>query len=96
MKKNTPVILLLFFLLLLAAVPALAVEYTGRVVGVHDGDTLTLLTPEEQQVQVRLGESTRPNPASPTGPGPSRPSAIWLMGRRPAWWCRILTATAVP
>ena len=29
-------------------------EITGKVVGVHDGDTITLLTAEKEQVKVRL------------------------------------------
>ncbi|OYW11352.1 MAG: hypothetical protein B7Z55_19425, partial [Planctomycetales bacterium 12-60-4] len=31
-----------------------AQEITGKVVGVHDGDTITLLTAEKEQVKVRL------------------------------------------
>nr|WP_206108259.1 thermonuclease family protein [Paludisphaera soli] len=41
------------FLLLLAA-PACSADYPARVVGVSDGDTLTVLTEEKRQVKIRL------------------------------------------
>jgi endonuclease YncB( thermonuclease family) len=53
----------LFVLLVILAGPLLAAEYTGRVVGVQDGDTLTLLVPDGasyQQVKIRLGEIDTP------------------------------------
>lgn len=33
---------------------AYAQEFSGKVVGVADGDTITVLTPERQQIKVRL------------------------------------------
>jgi endonuclease YncB( thermonuclease family) len=41
-------------LLTLVAFPALAARMDGRVVGVSDGDTVTLLTPDHRQYRIRL------------------------------------------
>ena len=48
----TFVILLLFFFLL--PLSALAADYPSRVVGISDGDTFTVLTAQEKQVEIRL------------------------------------------
>lgn len=44
-----------------------AQEYKGRVVGVSDGDTFTLLTADKKQVKVRLSEIDTPERAQPFG-----------------------------
>jgi micrococcal nuclease len=44
----------IFLLLLAIAQPALGAEFPARVVGVSDGDTLTVLTAEKKQVKIRL------------------------------------------
>jgi endonuclease YncB( thermonuclease family) len=41
-------------IVLLTAVPALAADFTARVVGITDGDTITVLTPEKRPVKIRL------------------------------------------
>jgi endonuclease YncB( thermonuclease family) len=60
----------LYWFLAILAGPLLAAEYTGKVVGVSDGDTLTLLVPDgasDQQVKVRLGEIDTPESRQPYG-----------------------------
>ncbi|MFG6490496.1 thermonuclease family protein [Roseateles sp. BYS78W] len=49
-----------------------AQEVTGLVVGVHDGDTLTLLTAEKKQVQVRLADIDAPELGQPFGQAAKR------------------------
>ncbi|TYP75792.1 MULTISPECIES: thermonuclease family protein [Nitrosomonas] len=63
-KKNLFLLLLyLAFLLLFAA----AQEHIGRVVGVSDGDTLTIIDNRKQQIKVRLAEIDTPESAQPYG-----------------------------
>lgn len=57
----------LFILLLLASCVAFAATITGKVVGVADGDTFTLLTAENRQVKIRLHGIDCPEKAQPFG-----------------------------
>jgi endonuclease YncB( thermonuclease family) len=61
---------LLLFVLAAVVTTAQSAEYTGKVVGVSDGDTLTLLVPDGasyRQVKVRLGEIDTPESRQPYG-----------------------------
>lgn len=61
---------LVSILLFLLAFPVTATEYTGKVVAVTDGDTLTILVPNGssyQQVKIRLGEIDTPESKQPYG-----------------------------
>ncbi|MDG0853056.1 thermonuclease family protein [Roseateles puraquae] len=63
-------------LLLVAALAwsfnGIAQEVAGRVVGVHDGDTITLLTPDKKQLQVRLADIDAPELGQPFGQAAKR------------------------
>lgn len=61
--------ILCLVLLYLASLPLLAMaeEQIGRVVGVTDGDTLTMLNGRKQQIKVRLAEIDTPESAQPYG-----------------------------
>jgi len=52
---------------LLALAPLLFLAASWRVVGVHDGDTITCLTPDKVQVKIRLHGIDAPELKQPFG-----------------------------
>jgi hypothetical protein len=63
----------LFILLCIASITYAAKPvHEGKVIGVSDGDTLTLLTPEKQQIKVHLAAGSRRS----SHPSPSCPSSL--------------------
>jgi len=58
MRIKFRLILALFFIFSFSAGAVEIIE--GRVVGVHDGDTITLLMTDHQQVKVRLAQIDAP------------------------------------
>ena len=71
-----------FLLVLFIALPALAGELAGTVVGVTDGDTLRVLV-DEREVVVRLDQIDAPEKAQPFGQH-SRQSLAELCFRKDA------------
>jgi endonuclease YncB( thermonuclease family) len=54
-------------MLLVISSASQASELTGKVVGIADGDTFTLLTADKQQVKIRLAEIDAPESGQPYG-----------------------------
>jgi endonuclease YncB( thermonuclease family) len=71
----------ILFLLLLVGTPAAAETLSGRVVGITDGDTLTLLTVDRVQVKVRLAEIDAPEAHQPYGQRAKQALATLAFGR---------------
>lgn len=58
---------LLAITLALAAVPAWAESFSGRVVGVTDGDTVKVLTADKREERIRLSGIDAPEKSQPFG-----------------------------
>ena len=67
---------------MLACAPALAADISCRVVGVTDGDTLTCLTSEKQQINVRLAQIDAPEKDQPFGQRSKKALSDLAFGRQ--------------
>lgn len=73
MARTLNVLFLLALLMMLVTIPARSAErFTGRVVHVADGDTLTVLTAERREIKVRLHGVDCPESAQPFGQAAKR------------------------
>jgi micrococcal nuclease len=70
------------FLTLLFCSSAFADSYTARVVGVSDGDSITVLLQTNVQQKIRLAEIDAPERASPLPSVPNRRCRAWCLARR--------------
>jgi endonuclease YncB( thermonuclease family) len=68
-------------LLMLAQGAASAHEITGRVVGIIDGDTFTLLAKGRQQLRIRLAEIDTPERRQPYGDRSRQALAALVFGK---------------
>jgi micrococcal nuclease len=81
MKAKTLSILWLLLPALFGAVLADAAEYTGKVVAIADGDTLTLLV-DRQQLKIRLAEIDTPERGQPYGSRAKEALSQLAVGKR--------------
>ncbi len=75
------ILVIVFCLLLTMFNVATAADLTGKIVAVHDGDTITLLTANKQQIKVRLAEIDTPELAQPYGSKAKQALSDLVFGR---------------
>src|SRR3954453_17470924 len=73
--------LLAFFVMLALTHVAAAADLTGRVVGITDGDTLTVLDADHRQTKVRLAEIDAPESHQPYGTRSKQALSELVFGR---------------
>ena len=75
--------LLVVFLVLLLASTALGQEVVirGRCVGVHDGDSITLLSPEYTQIKIRVAFLDAPELGQPFGNNAKQAMSALVFGK---------------
>lgn len=75
------IISLIISLMLLATTPTLAATLLGKVVSVADGDTITVLTPDKEQVKIRLVEIDAPEKDQPYGQDSKKSLSDMVFGK---------------
>lgn len=65
--NTASLVLVIVAALVLLAAAAFAAPITARVVGVHDGDTITVLTWDKRQIKIRFAEIDAPELSQPYG-----------------------------
>ncbi len=86
MRTDFPVntaslLLVIVAALVLITIPAFADPISARVVGVHDGDTITVLTSENNQLKIRLAEIDAPELSQPYGKKAKRLLSLMVFGK---------------
>ena len=65
--NTASLLLVIIAALVLMPAAAFADPFTARVVGVHDGDTITVLIPDKRQIKIRFAEIDAPELSQPYG-----------------------------
>ena len=74
--------LFLVMFLLFQHAPAFAVELTGKVIAIAEGDTLTVLSADQQQIKIRLAEIDTPESGQPYGSRARQALAALAFGKQ--------------
>lgn len=78
---TSSILLILAAAIVLIITPASAQPITARVVGVHDGDSITVLTPEKHQIKIRLAEIDAPELSQPYGKKAKQLLSLMVFGK---------------
>lgn len=79
--NTTSILLILAAAIVLIITPASAQPITARVVGVHDGDSITVLTSENNQIKIRLAEIDAPELSQPYGKKAKQLLSLMVFGK---------------
>lgn len=78
---TSSILLILAAAIVLIITPASAQPITARVVGVHDGDSITVLTSENNQIKIRLAEIDAPELSQPFGKKAKQLLSLMVFGK---------------
>lgn len=80
-QTDSILLILVAVLVFTVIAPASAQPITARVVGVHDGDTITVLTPEKHRIKIRLAEIDAPELSQPYGKRAKQLLSLMVFGK---------------